>query len=154
MFGAERGQPVRPGPAAWRLRVANDPAELPRVHEWIDGLATAEGLASDVAFAADLCLQEAVGNVIAYAFSEGAAHEISVSATRSGPGLAIEVEDDGLPFDPLGVAPAETADRLEDVRIGGLGIHLIRRFTSEVRYAREGDRNRLTMVIGPEAPRR
>jgi anti-sigma regulatory factor (Ser/Thr protein kinase) len=36
--------------------------------------------------------------------------------------------------------------RLEDVIPGGQGIHLMRQFTDEMHYRREGDRNVLTLV--------
>lgn len=152
MSAPEHGDRPRPGPTGSRFLLHNHPDELPRLHEWLDDRCAALGLARDVSFAADLCLQEAVGNVIAYAFPDEAAHEISVGASLVGGRLILEVEDDGPPFDPLAVPPPEVAGRLEDVPIGGLGIHLIRRFASGMRYAREAGRNRLTMVIGPEEP--
>lgn len=152
MSAPEPGDPLGSGAGGRRLLLRNDAAELSRLHAWLEDLAVAWGLAPDVTFAADLCLEEAVGNVIAYAFADGAPHEIRVSIARDGRRLVVEVEDDGRPFDPLVVPPPEVADRLEDVRIGGLGIHLIRRFASGTRYARDAGRNRLTLVIGPEEP--
>ena len=143
------GSAPPPADATHRLRLRNDPGELERLGEWAAALSLTLGLAPDVAFAADLCLQEAVGNIIEHAFADGAPHEIGVSAVRAGHGLIVEIEDDGRPFDPLTAPPPAQADRLEDVRIGGLGVHLIRRFASGMHYAREAGRNRLTLTIGP-----
>ena len=143
------GSAPPPADATHRLRLRNDPGELERLGEWAEALSLTLGLTPDVAFAADLCLQEAVGNVIEHAFADGAPHEIGVSAVRAGRGLIVEIEDDGRPFDPLTAPPPVQATRLEDVRIGGLGVHLIRRFATGVRYAREAGRNRLTLTIGP-----
>lgn len=142
--------PAPHGNGARCFLLHNDLGELPRLHAWIEELSRSLGLAPDIAFAVDLCLQEAVGNVIAYAFSDGASHEISVSVVRAEGRVIVEVEDDGRPFDPLGIPPRETTGRLEDVQIGGLGIHLIRQFASDMRYERVDGRNRLTMAIGPE----
>jgi serine/threonine-protein kinase RsbW len=143
------GSAPPPADATHRLRLRNDPGELERLGEWTEALSLTLGLAPDVAFAADLCLQEAVGNVIEHAFADGAPHEIGVSAVRVGRRLIVEIEDDGRPFDPLTAPPPAPAAHLEDVRIGGLGVHLIRRFASGMRYTREGGRNRLTLTIGP-----
>ena len=134
------------------LLLRNDPAELERLHEWLEALSLSLGLAPEVTFAADLCLQDAVGNVIAYAFAKGAAHEIRVSAGRVDRQLIVEVRDDGRAFDPLGAPTPTLAERLEDVRIGGLGVHLIRRFASGTRFVREDGHNRLVLTIGPEGP--
>ena len=138
-----------PGDATHRLRLRNAPGELERLGEWTEALSLTLGLPPEVAFAADLCLQEAVANVIEHGFTDGAAHEIGVSATRCGRGVVLEIEDDGRPFDPLTAAPPVQAARIEEVSIGGLGVHLIRRFASGMRYAREGGRNRLILTIGP-----
>lgn len=146
------GSAPPPADAAQRLRLRNDPGELERLGEWTEALSLTLGLAPDVAFAADLCLQEAVANIIAYAYPDAGPHEISVSAIRGGGGVILEIEDDGRPFDPLTAPPPVRAARIEDVHIGGLGVHLIRKFASGMRYAREAGRNRLTLTIGPEAP--
>ena len=53
----------------------------------------------------------------------------------------------------LTVPPQDRAGPLEHVRIGGLGIQLIRRFASATRYAREDNRNRITMVIASDGAR-
>ncbi|NJN39733.1 MAG: ATP-binding protein [Gammaproteobacteria bacterium] len=55
------------------------------------------------------------------------------------------MEDDGRPFDPLSVAPANRSGSLRDRRAGGLGVHFVRSLLSKVEYARVGDRNRLTL---------
>ena len=138
-----------PADATHRLRLRNDPRELERLGEWTEALSLAFGLSPEVAFAADLCLQEAVANVIEHGFADGAPHEIGVAATRCGRAVVLEIEDDGRPFDPLTAPPPVQAARIEDVRIGGLGVHLIRRFASAMRYAREAGRNRLTLTIRP-----
>ena len=59
--------------------------------------------------------------------------------------LEAEVEDDGRPFDPLGVPAPDLQAPLPERRVGGLGIHFVRRLMSEVRYARVDGRNRLVL---------
>jgi len=58
----------------------------------------------------------------------------------------LTVSDDGVPFDPLAVAPPDTSLPLEQRPLGGLGIHLVRHLVDEVTYERRGDRNVLTLV--------
>ena len=56
------------------------------------------------------------------------------------------VADDGIPFNPLSIAPPDTGLSVEDRRIGGLGIHLVRNIMDEVTYNRRTDRNVVILV--------
>jgi anti-sigma regulatory factor (Ser/Thr protein kinase) len=69
-----------------------------------------------------------------------------VRLRRTGDSVAVEVEDDGRPFDPLQVPPPDLTLSLEQRPIGGLGIHLIRNLMDEVSYARRDGRNVLKMA--------
>jgi anti-sigma regulatory factor (Ser/Thr protein kinase) len=55
-----------------------------------------------------------------------------------------EVCDRGREFDPLGTPPADVASDLDQRRIGGLGIHLVRTLTDHLAYDRRDGTNRLT----------
>ena len=57
--------------------------------------------------------------------------------------------DDGRAFDPLCAPEADLGVPLEERRVGGLGIHLLRKLASEIRYHREDGRNHLHVVIRP-----
>jgi len=59
----------------------------------------------------------------------------------------VDVIDEGLAFNPLSVAPPELDARFEEPSLKGIGIHLIRKVTDEVRYSRIEDRNVLTLTM-------
>jgi serine/threonine-protein kinase RsbW len=132
---------------AARLALEARPAETVRLADWVAAVTATHGLSGDVAFRLDVCLAEAVSNVIAYAFDNPTGHTVAVLAERQGDALAVAVEDDGRPFDPLQVSPPEPPTSLEAAPIGGYGIHLIRSMADEVRYERRNDRNRLLMAF-------
>ncbi len=56
------------------------------------------------------------------------------------------IEDDGVAFDPLAIAPSSLDDDIDQRAMGGLGIHLVRELMDEMRYVRVGSRNRLTLI--------
>lgn len=130
-----------------RLALQAQLSETARLADWVAGVTAAHGLSGDLAFRLDVCVSEAVGNIIAYAFDDPAGHTVAVAAERLGDALTVAIEDDGRPFDPLQVSPPEIPASLEDAPIGGLGIHLIRTMADEVRYERQGGRNRLWMAF-------
>src|SRR5262249_23155159 len=72
---------------ARRLVLRNDLAELKRLAGWIQGWSDASVVSSDVSFAVQLCLEEAVANVIMYGSPKGDPLEIAVEVERNDGGL-------------------------------------------------------------------
>jgi serine/threonine-protein kinase RsbW len=62
--------------------------------------------------------------------------------------VVLRFDDDGVPFDPSsGIDPAP-AKSLEEARIGGFGLILVRRAASALDYTRTPDgRNRVTVTL-------
>jgi serine/threonine-protein kinase RsbW len=59
--------------------------------------------------------------------------------------LTLSIEDEGVPFNPLEKKDPEVPADLIDVRIGGLGIHIVRKLMDDIRYKRKQGKNKLTM---------
>ena len=75
---------------ARRLVLRNDLAELQRLAGWIEGWAQ-RGVSADVSFAVQLCLEEAVANVIMYAGAKDSRLEIAVEVERNGATLVARI---------------------------------------------------------------
>ncbi len=114
---------------------------------WLEDLIPRLRLTTDTAHALQLCLEEAVTNVLSHAFEPGGAHDVRVALWCDGPALHAEVEDDGRPFDPLAFEPRAAPKDLEAAEIGGLGIKLMRSFAQSISYARCGGTNRLRLTF-------
>lgn len=98
-------------------------------------------LPESVLQAADLSLEEYLTNVMEYGFDDSRDHEILVRLEIANDELQIEVEDDGRSFNPLESPEPDIHLPLSERPIGGLGIHLIRKFMDGLGYRREGNRN-------------
>jgi serine/threonine-protein kinase RsbW len=127
-----------------RLVLRNDLAELERLARWIEERVRQE-VSPDVSFALQLCLEEAVANVIMYGAVDNNGLEIVVDLERDGRTLVARVEDSGRRFDPTRVPPPKRATSLAEAKVGDLGIHLVRSFASGMDYERRNGRNRLTL---------
>lgn len=107
----------------------------------------AESGAPDAAsFLAELVIEELVTNTIKYGYDTPGPHRIQVSVVFSAAKLTITVRDDGHPFDPLAQPAPDTTLEAEERGIGGLGIHLVRQMSDEVRYERRGESNVVTVT--------
>ena len=93
----------------------------------------------------NLVLEEAVSNVIFYAFEDELKHEIKISISLKDNLLTIEITDDGKPFDPTSLKQPDISLDAEDRPIGGLGIFLISKIMNEVHYTRKIENNILTL---------
>jgi len=61
--------------------------------------------------------------------------------------IAGEIADRGRPFDLREAPPPDIGASIEDRKIGGLGMHLVRKLTSALDYRREGEQNWTTFCI-------
>jgi serine/threonine-protein kinase RsbW len=134
-----------------RRVLRNDVAELKRLARWIDGW-TQHCVSPDLSFAIQLCLEEAVANVMMHRAGGDDQVEIAIELERNGNTLVACVDDSGPPFDPTQVPPPPLAPSLEEVNIGELGIHLMRSFANGMHYERRDGRNRLTLCFVEPQP--
>jgi serine/threonine-protein kinase RsbW len=103
------------------------------------------GLSKKFIFETNLALDELFTNIVSYSFTDQKEHYITISITRQEDMLTLRIEDDGLPFNPLNAIPPDLTCDLEDVQIGGLGIHIINRLMDSVSYRRSDNKNILIL---------
>jgi len=126
--------------------ICNEVSQLRRMTEWLRAHADGMHLPDKLAFDFDLCANEAVANIISHGYPKGGAHEIALRFFRNGDSICLEIEDDGIPFDPTDAALPDQPECLERAPIGGLGIGLIRKTMHECYYARRDGRNVLRLI--------
>ncbi len=120
--------------------------ELARVSSAIEEMGERENWPAPMAFQVNLALEELVINVMNHGHDEGV-HEIEITLTSDADGITVATVDDGKPFNPLVDAPqVDPSAAMEDRRIGGLGVHLVRSMMDEMSYRREHGKNHLTLV--------
>jgi len=129
------------------LTLTNDYRSLEQMAAWLEHFADAHALPAQVVFRLDLVLTEAVTNVLDHAYPANAMGLIELIGNVGEDEIQIDLIDDGQPFDPVALAPIVLPKSLDDATPGGLGVHLIRRYTSRLEYRREGARNKLRLWL-------
>ena len=133
--------------AGRRLVVANKLSELRRASEWVRGFAQERGLAREPAHDLELVMNEALTNIISYAYRDETPHDIVIELTAQPDRICLAVEDDGVAFNPLKLRVGKPAAGLARSRPTGRGVLLMRSLMHELHYVRRDNRNVLTMVL-------
>lgn len=134
---------MRPG---FRMTIGDEPGGVARAAAAFAGFAEAHALPDAVRRSLQIALDELLRNAVAYGSPGPAGGEVTVEVALDPDRVTATVTDNGRPFDPFGVAAPDTTLGVEERRIGGLGIHLVREMMDEVSYQRRGDRNVVTLV--------
>ena len=127
------------------LVLLNDIQEISRLASFIEVIGEELSLPATVAFNLNLALEEAVSNIILYAYPDQTGKEIKVHATTPANCLVFTLTDTGEAFDPLDVKDTDITLPLEDRPVGGLGIFLIKNIMDEVEYQRIEGKNIFTL---------
>ena len=128
------------------LTLPNDVQEVPRLAEFVDEACEAKGLDMGMAMKMNLAIEEAVVNVMNYAYPAGTKGDVIIDAQAGSDWLKFIISDNGTPFDPTAKAEVDTTLSAEERGIGGLGIHLIRQLMDSINYERIDGRNVLTLT--------
>ena len=126
------------------LTLKNDLGEITRLAEELEGFCERNGVSPGSLMALNLALEEIVTNVISYGF-DGGEHEIDLELLLDDGCVQATVADAGEEYDPLQRGDPDIDAPLEERRIGGLGVLLVKRLMDDVSYARTGGRNILTI---------
>ena len=127
------------------LILANDIAEISKLATFIDEIGEEFSLAPDVVFNLNLVLEEAVVNVINYAYPKEEHQSIYLSASLRKGSIVLILTDTGKEFDPTMAPDVDITLSADEREIGGLGIFLIRQIMNEVKYERIDGKNILTL---------
>ena len=128
------------------LTLTNDIQELERLEPFLDNFFKQNKVDPSLLPSINLALEEALANVIMYAYPEGAQGEVTLIAEVSDDDICMKISDMGIPFNPLLQKETNLDVSLEERQIGGLGIHLIRQIMDSVSYERRGNMNILKLT--------
>lgn len=128
-----------------RLVLPNDIETIPQLNEFIDSVAEEVGLEMSLTMSLNLALEEAVVNVMEYAYPEGQKGNVEIEVTADQQWMTFVITDTGIAFDPTTKEDADTTLSAEERPIGGLGIFMVRQLMDVIEYKRKDNKNVLTL---------
>ena len=133
------------------LTLHNQVDEITRLAPFIETIGEEAGLDASLTMSLNLALEEAVTNVILYAYPKDADGLVHIEAITTEKQLQFVITDAGKPFDPTVKEDADITLSAEERPIGGLGIYLVRQLMDTINYERVNGHNVLTLYKNIEA---
>jgi anti-sigma regulatory factor (Ser/Thr protein kinase) len=126
------------------ITLPNDIATITQLSELVETVCEEKGLDMALTMNLNLALEEAVVNVMSYAYPDSQG-DVKVDIMIDDQKVVSILTDSGIPFDPTQKGDVDTTLPAEERPIGGLGIHLVKQIMDKVSYQYVGNQNILTL---------
>ncbi len=131
-----------------RLELSADLSNLQHFIDFVCSKARRLGFPPQRIQEIELVLEEALVNTIEYAYPDGAAGNLTLKLEQTAADcLCLEIQDHGVPFNPLAQSDPDIDLTLEERPVGGLGILLIKELADELNWYRKDNRNHFTLTF-------
>ena len=133
------------------FKLKNALTELDALFQHVERFGNLVGLPKKQIFQINLALDELFTNIVSYGYTDNKTHWIKFNLRADSDAVKIRIEDSGIAFDPVGTSTSGSAPPLEDCKIGGLGLHIVKKIMDQIDYTRKGNKNIITIkkYIGP-----
>ena len=119
--------------------------EVPQLNTFVEEVCQSVGFDELTTMGIKVAVEEAVVNVMKYAYPPGQQHDVTIEAASNDVRLKFTIIDSGQPFDPTVQGEVDTTLSAKERKIGGLGIHIIRQNMDSINYERIDNLNVLTL---------
>ena len=127
------------------ITLTNDVSQVKELNQFVSSVAERLNLELPMQSQLMLAVEEAVVNVMNYAYPIGTQGDVTIEARATDACLSFIITDSGKAFDPTERSNVDTSLSAEDRPIGGLGILLVRSLMDSINYERHDGKNVLTL---------
>lgn len=119
--------------------------EIPSIRENLGKLQSEWSIPESEMRQIGVMIEEIFSNILRYAYTDSLEHLIQIHLKKDEEEITIQITDDGIPFDPLKHEPGPLSDPAMSVD-RGMGLTLIKTFSSSISYQRINQKNQLTIT--------
>ena len=130
---------------SFEITIGSDIAEIPAILALLEAAMHAHGFKIDDILDTQLAVEEVITNIIVHGYKK-AGGEIIISFRINPSNLEVRIMDSSPRFDPLSIPNPKLDGAIEERKIGGLGVHLVREVMDKVVYQYENGKNILVLI--------
>ena len=128
-----------------KIVLSNNTQEVPQLNAFVEEVCQTVEFDKIVTMQVKVAVEEAVVNVMKYAYPSGLHGDVIIEAASNDVRLKFTIIDNGKPFDPTVQSEVDTSLSAKERKIGGLGIHIMRQNMDSINYERMDNLNVLTL---------
>ena len=136
------------------LSLTADTNTVNRALNWLETLGEHQGWPARTSFALTLCLDETLTNIVTHGKQpDQSATQIDITAYQHENDIILQITDNGPAFDPTVTDSPRLAESVDEAKIGGHGLRLMRHYLKDMQYSRDNNSNTLkltaALIAGP-----
>ena len=129
-----------------QLTLQNNVRQVKQLNAFVKQVVGELQIETSLAKQLQLAIEEAVVNVMEYAYPSGETGDVTIKMASDGSVLRIQIIDAGVYFDPTSKEKTDIDIPVQDRQIGGLGILLVRELMDSINYERLNQLNILSLT--------
>ena len=126
------------------IEIKNDLKELDYLCQKLEDYGKSIGISKKSFYHIILAVDEVCTNIISYGYKDDVEHIIRLDISQENGLLIINIEDDGIPFNPTVTKTPDLSCPIEERDVGGLGCYLMNNLMDDINYERTDNKNILT----------
>jgi len=134
----------------YHLRIPSQTENLEIIREFVTKIARKVGFRDEETGKIELAVDEACTNVIEHAYGQDDRKLIDIEVQIDPDKFIITITDQGKGFDPQKLKTPDMKKYLDEMRVGGLGVFLMKTLMDEIDFevkgGRRGRKNQVRMV--------
>lgn len=129
------------------FKITNDLAQMQMLLEEFSLRIESIGLTLSSLRKVKLVIEELLINTINYGYTDKKQGVIELKIIPNRKSLRLEICDDAVAFNPMASREHTEARCIEDLKIGGLGLIIVRKSCGRIKYKRHDNKNYLSLTI-------
>jgi serine/threonine-protein kinase RsbW len=134
----------------YHLRIPSQTENLEIIREFVTKIARKVGFKDEETGKIELAVDEACTNVIEHAYAKDDRKLIDIEVQIDKDKFTITITDQGKGFDPKKLKTPDMKKYMDEMRVGGLGVYLMKTLMDEIDFdikgGRGGRKNQVRMV--------
>ena len=126
-----------------RFSVVPNQESLSAVSDFLDSCAEEYGIPLRIGYSLKVVADEIFSNIVYYSGAKNAEVLFRNDTDR----ITLVFMDDGMPYDPMETEEPDITAGIEERKIGGLGLFMVKKMAEEVLYEYVSGRNQMTVIL-------